>query len=275
VTTIDWGHFGWVLLTAAVVVVLAMTLTALWGRRLHRVAVVDVAWGATFAAVAMAAGVVAGLLGDGVGTAWRRWLLVGLVVVWGGRLAWHLRSRVRGAGHDDPRYEELLGGPFDEVPFSTVVTKVFALQGVAILVVSLPVLVGLVTSVRWTWVVVVGVLLWLVGLGFEAVGDAQLTAYQRRPRSSRPPVLDSGLWAWTRHPNYFGDACVWWGLWLVGGAASGWVALLVTLVAPVVMTWFLTVVSGARLTDRRMRGRPGWATYEARTPMFFPRPPRR
>ena len=269
----DWGHLGWLVLVAVVVAALAMALTAAWARRLQRVAVVDVAWGATFAAVAVVAGVVAGL--SGAGEPWRRWLLVALVVVWGGRLAWHLRSRVLGAGHDDPRYEELLGGTYDEVPFSTIVTKVFALQGLAVVVVSLPVLAGLVMSVRWGWVAVLGVVVWLIGLAFEAVGDAQLAAYQRQPRSSRPPVLDTGLWAWTRHPNYFGDACVWWGLWLVGGVASGWVPGLVTLVAPLVMTWFLTLVSGARLTDRRMRGRQGWASYEARTPMFFPRPPRR
>ena len=270
---VEWGRLGWLVLTAVVVAALAMAVTAAWGHRLRRVAVVDVAWGATFAAVAVAGGVVAGLLGDG--SAWRRWLLVALVVVWGVRLAWHLRTRVLGSGHDDPRYEELLGGSYDEVPFSTVVTKVFVLQGVAVVVVSLPVLVGLVTSPHWAWVVGLGVLVWLVGVVFEAVGDAQLAAYRRLPRSSRPPVLDTGLWAWTRHPNYFGDACVWWGLWLAGGVASGWVAGLFTLVAPVVMTWFLTVVSGARLTDRRMRGRTGWASYEARTPMFFPRPPRR
>jgi steroid 5-alpha reductase family enzyme len=260
-------------LTALVVSALAMALTAAWARRLRRVAVVDVAWGATFAAVAVVGAVVAGLL-PGDGTPWRRWLLVVLVVVWGGRLAWHLRARVREAGEDDPRYEELLGGTYDDVPFSRVATKVFALQGVAVVVVSLPVLVGFATPARWPPVVLLGVLLWVVGMVFETVGDAQLAAYRRLPRSSRPPVLDTGLWAWTRHPNYFGDACVWWGLWLVGAVASGWVAGLVTLPAPIVMTWFLTLVSGARLTDRRMRGRPGWATYEARTPMFVPRPPR-
>ncbi|GAB7006310.1 hypothetical protein JCM18899A_37830 [Nocardioides sp. AN3] len=274
----DWAQLGWLVLVSAAVAALAMTLTAVWGHRLRRVAVVDVAWGATFAAVAFVGGVVAAVMvsssADDGDSGWRRWLLVALVVLWGVRLAWHLRTRVRGSGHDDPRYEELLGGSYAEVPLSRIVLKVYVLQGVAVVVVSLPVLVGLVTSVRWTWLVVAGVLIWAVGLVFEAVGDAQLAAYRRRPRSTRPPVLDTGLWAWTRHPNYFGDACVWWGLWVVGGVASGWLPALATLPAPVVMTWFLTVVSGARLTDRRMRGRRGWASYKARTPMFFPRPPR-
>ena len=79
--------------------------------------------------------------------------------------------------------------------------------------------VGAVLGTAWPWVAVAGVVVWLVGLVFEAVGDAQLRRYKARPREERPPVIDSGLWGWTRHPNYFGDACVWWGLWLV--AAPG------------------------------------------------------
>jgi steroid 5-alpha reductase family enzyme len=250
-----------------------MAAAAAWSHRLRRYAVVDVAWGAAFVVVAVASGVVATALGAAGPV--RRWLLVALVAAWGLRLARHLWSRVRAAGHDDPRYETLLGGPFREVPFGTVVRKVFALQGAAVALVSAPVVVGVAARTRWSWALVLGVLLWLVGMVFEAVGDAQLAAYRARPRDERPPVLDTGLWAWTRHPNYFGDACVWWGLWLAGGLASGPVAGLATLPAPLVMTLFLTVVSGARLTDRRMAGRPGWDAYAARTPMFLPRPPRR
>ncbi|MCL2615013.1 MAG: DUF1295 domain-containing protein [Nocardioidaceae bacterium] len=266
-----------VALTALVSVAGVMTTAAAESRRRRRYAVVDAAWGAAFAVLALAGGVAGQLSGySGGSAALVRWLLVALVAAWGGRLSWHLWRRVVAADHDDPRYEELLGGPFLEVPFGQVLAKVFALQGVIVLVVSAPVVTGLALRPRvgWSgWLVAAGCALWLLGMVFEVVGDAQLAAYRADP--GRGPILDTGLWAWTRHPNYFGDACVWWGLWLAGGATAGpwWVAI-ATLPAPVVMTFFLVVGSGARPTERRMQGRPGWDAYAATTPMFLPRPPR-
>jgi steroid 5-alpha reductase family enzyme len=112
-------------------------------------------------------------------------------------------------------------------------------------------------------------------VAFEVVGDRQLATYRARPRDQRPPVLDTGLWAWTRHPNYFGDACVWWGIWLTGAVSAGWLPALGTLVAPVTMTHFLRNVTGAQLLERTMSIRPGWDAYAARVPLFVPRPPRR
>ena len=125
------------------------------------------------------------------------------------------------------------------------------------------------------WYLQVAALLasWAVGLYFEVVGDAQLAAYKARPRDERPPVMDQGLWGWTRHPNYFGDACLWWGLWLVGGLASGWLPGLLTIIAPIAMTYFIRNVTGARLLEKTMSSRPGWDEYAARVPLFFPKPP--
>jgi steroid 5-alpha reductase family enzyme len=87
--------------------------------------------------------------------------------------------------------------------------------------------------------------------------------------------MDRGLWGWTRHPNYFGDACLWWGIWLAGGAASGWLPAAATVASPLAMTWFIRNVTGAKLLERTMSTRPGWDAYAARVPLFFPRPPRR
>jgi steroid 5-alpha reductase family enzyme len=245
-------------------VALLMTLTALWSRRVGRVAVVDIAWGLAFVAVAL----VCALLADD--DAWRSWLLAALVAVWGLRLAWHIRGRV-GSDQEDPRYAELLGGG----GFGTAVRKVFLVQAVAAWLISLPLQAAAATSVWTWWIVGAGVAVWAVGLFFEAVGDAQLAAYRARPRDERPPVMDQGLWGWTRHPNYFGDACVWWGIWLAGGLASGWLPGLLTLVAPVAMTHVIRNVTGARLLEKTMSQRPGWEEYAARVPLFFPRPPRR
>ena len=250
--------------------VVVMTVTALVARAVGRVAVVDVAWGLGFVAIAVTTAAFAD--GDAV----RRWLLPVLVGLWGLRLAWHIRRRavdaVRSGGGEDPRYEELLGGPVRDVGFAVAVRKVFLVQGAAMWFIALPVQVGAALSVSWWPVAVVGCALWLVGLVFETVGDAQLAAYKKDP--DRGPVMDRGLWGWTRHPNYFGDACVWWGLWLVGGLASGWLPGLLTVLAPVAMTYFLVFATGARLLERTMMERSGYPEYAARTSMFFPRPPR-
>jgi steroid 5-alpha reductase family enzyme len=114
-------------------------------------------------------------------------------------------------------------------------------------------------------------LVWLTGFVFETVGDAQLAAFRRDP-ANRGRILDRGLWAWTRHPNYFGDACVWWGFGLAGLAAGGppW-----TLAGPALMTVLLAFVSGVPMLEAAMRGRPGWAEYARRTSPFLPLPPRR
>jgi steroid 5-alpha reductase family enzyme len=153
-----------------------------------------------------------------------------------------------------------------------VVRRVFLVQGLAIWFVSLPVQVAAVTGTRWSWLVWLGVALWALGLVFESVGDAQLAAYKKDPE--RRPVMDRGLWGWTRHPNYFGDASVWWGIWVVGGLAGGLLPAL-TIVSPIVMTYFLVFATGARLLESSMMKRPGYPAYAERTSMFFPLPPKR
>jgi steroid 5-alpha reductase family enzyme len=238
------------------VAVLAMALTVVAARRAGRASVVDTTWGVALTAVA----VVAAALGDGDLT--RRWLVVALVAAWGLRLSWHMHRRNAGAG-EDPRYAAMLreGGAL---------RRVWLPQGAAVWLVSLPVQANAVAYDQMTVVGWTGVAVWGVGVFFEAVGDAQLAAYKRDP--DRGPVLDRGLWRWTRHPNYFGDAAVWWGIWLV--AAWPWPGLL-TAVSPVAMTYFLVFATGARLLEQTMMQRPGYPEYAARTSMFVPRPPRR
>lgn len=253
---------------AALAVVLLMAGTVAWSQRTGRVAVVDVTWGLGFVVVALVGALMGWALGEGEPA--RRWLLAGLAGAWGFRLAWHVHRRSRGAG-EDPRYAALLG----DGGLPAAIRKVFVPQGLAIWLVSLPLQAGAVLAVEWWPVLWAGVLLWVAGLAFEAIGDAQLSAYKAQPRESRLPVMDRGLWGWTRHPNYFGDAVVWWGLWLVGGLASGWLPGLLTVIAPIAMTHFLRNVTGAKLLERTMSQRPGWDAYAARVPLFVPRPPSR
>ena len=259
-----------VLLATAGVAVLAQLITFAVGMRLGRLSVVDITWGAGFALIAVVGFVVS--MGDG--DPLRRWLLAVLTVIWGLRLAIHIGRRQRGEVGEDPRYEELMSKRKGH-PKWAALRSVFLMQAVAAWVISVPVQVGLVAADRSpaaTVVLLVGVLAWLVGFGFEAVGDYQLERFKAEP-DSKGRVLDSGLWRYTRHPNYFGDACVWWGLFLVA-LDLPWG--LFTIPAPLLMTWLLTAKTGkpmleAQLTQRR----PGYAEYVSRTSGFLPRPPRR
>jgi steroid 5-alpha reductase family enzyme len=254
-----WWGLG---LLAIGVAAAAMLLTAYAARRAGRVSVVDVTWGLALAAIALVAAVV------GTGTPWRRWVLAAMMLVWGARLSRHILSRAHGQG-EDPRYAELLG----PAGRRAAVRKVYVPQGLAICLLALPIMAGAHWDVRAAWLVWVGVVVWTAGTLIEAVADAQLAAYKRDP--DRGPVMDRGLWGWTRHPNYFGDALLWWGIWLAGGAASGWWPGVVSVLAPLAMTHFLRNVTGARLLERTMSQRPGWDEYAARVPLFVPRPPRR
>jgi steroid 5-alpha reductase family enzyme len=246
------------------VAALSMTVTALVARRLGRVSVVDVTWGLALAAVA---GVAA------IGAGWPSWVLFALVTAWGIRLSTHIARRARGHG-EDPRYVEMLGGTLSAVGMAVAVRKVFLIQGLAVCLVSLPLLSLAVAGLGSPAIFGVGVAVAVVGLVIEAVGDAQLSAYKADP--DRPPVLDRGLWAWTRHPNYFGDALFWIGIWIAGGlAARGtWIPALATVAAPIAMTLFLWFITGARLLEKTMMKRAGYRAYAKRTPMFLPRPPR-
>ncbi|MGH3586238.1 MAG: DUF1295 domain-containing protein, partial [Pseudonocardia sp.] len=228
---------------------------------------VDMLWGAGFAVVA----IVTLLLSDG--DPWRRWLITALTCVWGLRLAWHIARR--NAGRDeDPRYRDLLTGAPGN-PVAHVIRKVYLPQAVAMWIVSLPVQLGQYGSATGPAAIalaVLGVAVWLVGFVFETVGDAQLAAFRADP-DNRGQVMDRGLWRYTRHPNYFGDAAVWWGLTLL---ALHHPAGLAGLAGTALMTWLLVRGTGARLLESTIgERRPGYADYVRRTSGFLPLPPKR
>ncbi|SES38752.1 Steroid 5-alpha reductase family enzyme [Pedococcus cremeus] len=260
----DWGDLlallPWTL--AAVVVVLGVTL--LVALRQGRHTVVDVAWGLGFVAIALTAF----LVGDG--DAGRSWLVLLMTAAWGLRLGVHIARRSRGKG-EDPRYEAMLAkAPGSRTVFA--VRRIYLTQGVVMWFVSLPVQVAMVQSDPLGWLAWLGVAVWAVGLFFEAVGDWQLERFKADP-GNKGKVLDTGLWHYTRHPNYFGDACVWWGLWLV--AASTWPGVLFVL-SPAFMTWNLAKGTGAALLEKDIGDRrPEYADYVRRTSGFVPLPPKR
>ncbi|MFJ9895591.1 DUF1295 domain-containing protein [Streptomyces sp. NPDC091280] len=262
-----WGAFAlnlaWA--AAAALAVMLVTFAVAVRKGMHRI--VDVAWGIAFTAVAAVTLAASAGHGDPV----RRLLVTVLTAVWGLRLAAHIARRGRGHG-EDPRYEALLAkapGGRNAYAFRTV----YLLQGALVWLVSLPVQAAqYVPGPSSPLLLAAGTALWAVGVGFEAVGDAQLARFRADP-AHRGRIMDRGLWAWTRHPNYFGDFCVWWGLFLFVCDSSA--AATVSLVSPLVMSALLTRGSGKRLLERHMADRPGYAAYTARTSGFFPRPPRR
>ena len=260
---------------AAVSAVTAAALLILFGavfavasaRQRHRY--VDVVWGIAFALVA----VLTAALTTGYGDGWRRWLLAVCTVVWGLQLSAHIARRGRGAP-EDPRYAAMLAKAGGH-PALAAFTRVYLLQAGLVWFVSLPVQAGMTATGRSALggaAAGLGVASWLVGITFEAVGDAQLARFKADP-ANRGRLLTTGLWRYTRHPNYFGDACVWWGLFLIAaGTGTG----LLTVLSPVLMTWLLTAGSGKPLMEKHLAAtRPEYAAYATRTNAFFPRPPRR
>ena len=231
-----------------------------------RVNVVDTMWGLAFVAMAAAS---FGWSAGGRTDLARRVLLLVLTTIWGLRLSAYLGWRSRGAG-EDPRYARMLapaGGP----TAWTSLTRVFLLQAVVAWFVAAPVIVAMYERSAVDAFAAVGGLLWAVGFGFEAVGDAQLAAFRRDP-ANRGQVLDRGLWRYTRHPNYFGEACLWTGLYLV--AAQQWPGAL-TVLSPVAMVYFVAAKTGKPMLEAQLGAtKPGYADYVRRTSGFLPLPPR-
>jgi steroid 5-alpha reductase family enzyme len=202
--------------------------------------------------------------------------LAGLCVVWGLRLGIHLLLRWRREG-PDRRYTSMLGKAQAERGWGFAVSSlllVFALQAPLQFIVSLPVQLGQAapTAAPLGPVAIVGVVIGVIGIGFEAVGDWQLMVFKRDP-DSKGQVMDRGLWRYTRHPNYFGDACVWVGLFLIAAETrfGPW-----SLPAPILIVFLLTRWSGVPTVEGRIRRRrPGYEDYVKRTSAFVPWFPKR
>lgn len=256
---------GDVMLFSAIAILITMSTTWVISIVIENASIVDIVWGLGFVVVAWVSRVV----GDGVEA--RQWLLTVMVSLWGLRLAGYLAWRNIGHG-EDYRYKNMRKHWGSRFPIVSLVT-VFGLQGTLMWIVSLPVQLGQADDTPDVGALaVVGALVFLVGLFFEVVGDAQLTRFKSDPANAGK-VMDRGLWRYTRHPNYFGDACVWWGIAIVatetGSGAWG-------LVGAAVMTVFLRRVSGVTLLERSLKKRrEGYEDYIARTSPFVPRPPKK
>jgi steroid 5-alpha reductase family enzyme len=263
---VNAAGFGWATLAAGLALLVVVAAAYAAGVKTGKHTIMDVAFGACIAV----AGLVSFLASLGSGVTARRWLLLVAAVAWGTRLSVHIAARVRGAG-EDPRYHELISRAPGNVNWYAL-RSIYLPQLVILWIACLPWPAGMTQSTAVSAATVIGAVAWLVGFVFETVGDRQLTRFKSDP-ANRGKIMDRGLWRYTRHPNYFGDACMWWGVFLLT-YGSWW--QLATLVSPLVMTFILTRGTGQRMTERRMSGaRPGYADYVRRTSGFLPRPPRR
>jgi len=248
----------------ATALALGVAVIALWllSLRLRDASIADVFWGPSFALVVAVALAVGGGGPRGPFVA----VMVGL---WAARLALHIAVRRRGHG-EDRRYAAMRRRDADAFRWTSL-PKVFLLQGGLAWVLGAPLVAAILSPEPLGPLDLLGAVVWLAGFACEAVADEQL----RRFRASGGPsgrVLDTGLWAWTRHPNYFGETVLWWGFWVVACAAGAWW----TVWSPCLVTFLLLRVSGVTLLEPDLvQRRPAYAAYARAVPTFLPRPPRR
>ena len=259
-----WTLFG----VNLAVMVAAMTVIAVPSFRTKDPSYIDAFWGVGFVILAVSSLVQAGI--HGYGDSARKGLLVTLTAMWGFRLGGYLLWRWRRNG-PDPRYVAILGSRKGGSEKLFIWRRVFLVQAFVLTITALPVQLGQVYDDRLAWWNWLGAALALFGIVFESTADFQLAAFKGNP-DNHGVVMDRGLWHNTRHPNYFGETCTWWGLGLVAWS-NGVTAF--ALLGPLVITFFLLKVSGVGLLEKSLtKTKPKYVDYIASTSAFVPLPKR-
>jgi steroid 5-alpha reductase family enzyme len=238
----------------------ALLASAVWALSVPKrdVSIVDSAWGFLVLAPAL---VVAAAIPD-VGP--RAVAVLVLAAVWALRLSGYIAWRHRGQP-EDRRYQEIRRRNEPHFAWKSLYL-VFGLQALLGWIVAAPLMAAVASPAPWTVLDTLGLLVAIFGLVYETAADAQLARFRADPRN-RGKVMDRGLWRSSRHPNYFGECCLWWGLWVVAAAAGAWWSVL----SPLLMTVLLLKVSGVPLLEKDLgRHRSGYAEYARRTPAFVP-----
>lgn len=227
------------------------------------VSFVDSLWSLFFLAAAAVFALVSQPLSD------RGMLVITLVAIWALRLSIYITARNWGEP-EDYRYQSIRENNEPGFTFKSLYI-VFGLQGVLAWIISLPLLVAITSDSALNVIDLVAAMLWFVGFVFEAGGDYQLSRFKAR-EENKGRVLDTGLWRYTRHPNYFGDFCIWWSFYLFALSSGGWWSL----ISPLLMSVLLLKVSGVAMLESTISDRrPEYADYIRRTNAFFPGPRRR
>ncbi len=241
---------------------LLVLMTMLWliSLRLNNASIVDVFWGIGFMTCAWLTYLLAPQ-----GYLPRKLLICGMTTLWGLRLAFHIGAR-NWNKPEDYRYVAWRTTHGARWPWMSFF-QVFLLQGFLIWIISMPILAAQTSGFPaiLTPLDLIGGIFWAFGLVFESIADFQLVRF-KRDKSNKGAILTSGVWAYSRHPNYFGEAMVWWGFYLIAAAAGyGWL-----IHSPIIMTWLLVRVSGVAMLERSMKLKPGYEEYMRRTSAFIP-----
>jgi len=244
------------------IVVLGL-MTYAWGISFLKkdAGVADIFWGLGFVLISWVT------FFHGSGYPGRAMLLSVLTSIWGLRLAIHITLRNWGKP-EDPRYQAMRKKSGERFWFTSIYS-VFGVQGLLLWIISLVLQAGGASALpkRWTWLDGFGFLLWMVGFLFEATADWQLSRFKADPMN-KGKVMNKGLWAYSRHPNYFGESLIWWGFFLIAMATPNafW-----TVISPITITYLLLKVSGIPLLEKTMtRKRPEYEAYISNTSAFFP-----
>lgn len=243
-----------------------MTIMFIVSRRLKRTDVVDAAWGPAFVVAAVSAFLMNPydvMLGVNVQT-----LVTILVSVWALRLSYTITRRLL-KKPEDIRYVNLRK-EWTGNEFANTYVRIFLVQATLATVISSALIhinTSLPTDINMH--AYVGACIWVIGFIFEAVGDLQLKKFLANPKN-KGKLMTKGLWKYTRHPNYFGEATMWWGIFVIALATPfGWLGV----ITPVIITFLLLFVSGVPMTEKAFEGKPGWDAYKAKTSKFVPLPP--
>ncbi len=221
--------------------------------------IVDIGWGGGFVLVSLVL-----LLYTGKAQIPQLVVLLA-ILLWGLRLSIHIYSRNKGKA-EDFRYASWRR-QWGKNAWVIAFFKVFMLQGLVMLIVSLPVILvfagGQSELKPWHYI---GILVFLLGYYFEVLGDHQLTRFKKKPEN-KGKIIEEGLWKYTRHPNYFGEALLWWGIFFIAlPVKQGWIAI----ISPLIMTLLLRYGSGVPMLEKKYEGRDDWEAYKKRTPVFVP-----
>lgn len=242
-------------------------LTVLWiiSLVIKDSSIIDIYWGPGFVLVAWFYAYLTGW--ENLAT--RHLILLGLISIWGLRLGIYLGSRNLGKG-EDYRYVQFRKESGDQYWWHSYF-RVFTLQGVLLWIISACFVPALLTGGDLGLLDYLGLLLWIIGFSFEAIGDYQLSQFKKQPKN-KGKVMDRGLWKYTRHPNYFGDACLWWGFFCFAVAHPQGIYFVFS---PLLMTFLLMKISGVAMLERSLKKtKPKYAEYIRKTSGFFPLPPK-
>lgn len=259
--TVDFLTILPVYLASLAAAIIFMSGMFMIGKRMQRYDIVDVAWGLVFIVITATSLLMSGVIHPA------KILVLGLVAVWGLRLSNHIYRRLRSTTSEDKRYVEMRkkwqSGNQDVAIFF----RIYMIQALLASIICLPVIIlNTATMDSALPFVIVGLIVWVVGFSIEALADRQLRNFIRNPQN-KGKLMTRGIWRYSRHPNYFGEVVLWWGVGIIAlGVPFGWVGL----IGPALISYLIIFVSGVPLTEKAFAGRIGWGEYKRKTSIFVP-----